>query len=815
MPDDPPTLFNTLVDYEQGGQLDIDTVSDYQVIDQITESHFNIEKKSIGEVLTRWQFDVPEYQRLYSWKTKQHRQIWSEIQRFVDAELRSGEDNVSDVFFGSMYFAVRDDESTLEVIDGQQRLTSIYILLRTIAEKLELLLKSDDIQDDEVEDLTRYTISQIKEILYETQTLAGKQATLRLNKHDDDFFDALILGEEKQLEYLLSDEREYIDGRRSEAQQISSLIKKFGISDELIRDADPSDAILSEYIPVYESNQNLLNAYNFYRNKINNLTDQHNNARNQAIALANLNNYLQKSYYIGRFQIREAEPDFRMQIFEILNDRGLELTKIDRVRANVVNTFFDEPDRDEYIGKWEDIVTAFGTNSNRIETYLAVYLSIIDNEVSSTSEANSELLNAFSSRNIESDVTPRLESPTTAREFLDKAKELVSYYKDITNPKIDDNDLDIHQEFQDQCHEVLVRLDELGTSQWHPLILSLYYETSTTPEGNAKKFYDVLETTEKLIIRRLIIEANPNIFNNVFIDGAHQFQIARNGGEDPYKSARQHIVDVVQSNSSQLFADSFVDIMAQKYDWDTTYAKILFEKVSNQKFRERPAAVGRELDMDQLHLEHILPKNLVRESGDTTWPTQFFKLDDEKSDITDEVKTYIELATADDLEDEEEQRMKEIESYLTDRFINDIGNYLLLRDSNNISASDQPLADKLPNYYSEPDDFRDIHVNRYFTPENPDFDEGKLEALLEQSREVTSGRRNHVDNELVDHFNGFWTYESLQDRRIDLIIDILESLSFDEIDDEFGLKSGFEEVRAYIEDQTSEEFEKRLSMRSL
>lgn len=680
---------------------------------------------------------------------------------------------------------------------------------------MDVLLKSDDIQDDAVEDLTKYTISQIEEILYETQPLAGKQATLRLNKHDNDFFDALILGEEQQLEYLLSNERQYIDGRRSEAQQISSLINKFGISDELVKDADPSDAILTEFIPVYESNENLLNAYNFYQDKINNLTDQHNDARNQAIALANLNNYLQKSYYIGRFQIREAEPDFRMQIFEILNDRGLELTKIDRVRANVVNTFFDEPDRDEYIGKWEDIVTAFGTNSNRIETYLAVYLSIIDNEVSSTSEANSELLNAFSSRNIESDVTPRLESPATAREFLDKAKELVSYYKDITNPKIDDNDLDIDQEFQDWCHEVLVRLDELGTSQWHPLILSLYYETSTTPEGDAEKFYNVLETTEKLIIRRLIIEANPNIFNNVFIDGAHQFQISRNGDGVPYKTARQHIVDVVQSNSSQLFADSFVDIMAQKYDWDTTYAKILFEKVSNQKFRDRPAAVGREVDMDKLHLEHILPKNLVRDSGEAIWPTQFFKLDDEKSDITDEVKTYIELAKADNLEDEEEQRMKEIKSYLTDRFINDIGNYLLLRDSNNISASDQPLADKLPNYYSEPDDFKDIHMNRYFTPENPNFDETKLEALLEQSKEVTAGRRNHVDNELVEHFNGFWTYETLQDRRIGLIIDILESLSFDEINDEFGLKSDSEEVRDYIEEQTYEEFEKRLSMRSL
>ncbi len=179
MPDETPSIFNRLIDYrEQMGDSDINTVSDYQIMDRITELNFDIEKKSIGQVLTRWQFVVPEYQRLYSWKEKQHRQIWSEIQRFTDAELRRGEDNISDVFFGSMYFAVRGDESELEIIDGQQRLTSIYILLRTVAERLEILNESSDIQDDEIEALIHNSINQIEEILYETQALAGRQATL-------------------------------------------------------------------------------------------------------------------------------------------------------------------------------------------------------------------------------------------------------------------------------------------------------------------------------------------------------------------------------------------------------------------------------------------------------------------------------------------------------------------------------------------------------------------------------------------------------------------------------------------------------------
>lgn len=815
MEDSPPNLFNTLIDYEYSGSIDIDTVSDYQVIDQITELNFDIEKKSIGDVLTRWRFSVPEYQRLYSWKTKQHRQIWSEIQMFIDAELRSGQNNVSDVFFGSMYFAVRDDETTLEVIDGQQRLTSIYILLRSIVEKLQELDSSGEIEDDEIQALTTNSIDQIEEILYETTTFGGKQATLRLNKHDDEFFDALIRGEEAQLDYLLSDDREYIDGRRSEAEKISSLIDDFGISDKTIESVDPSDAVLEEFIPIYESNKNLINAYEFYQTKIRKLTAQHDEAKKQVIALANLNNYLQKSYYIGRFQIREAEPDFRMQIFEILNDRGLELTKIDRIRANVVNTFFDEPDKDEYIGKWEDIVTEFGTDSNKIETYLAVYLSIIESEVSSTNEANSELLNAFSSRNIESNVTPQLKSVSKARDFLDKAKELVEYYKDITNPKLEESNLDLPTKYQTQCQEALIRLDELGTSQWHPLILSLYYETATTPEGDAEKFYKVLETTENLNIRRLLVGANPNVFENVFIESAHQFQLSRKEGNNPYEATRQHMVDEVQLNSSQLFSDSFVDLLAQKYAWDTTYTKILFGKVSNQKFREYAETIDRELDMEQIHLEHILPKNLIRSSGDATWLEQFFKLKENELDIAEEIQTYIDLSESDDLDNEDEQRMAEIKSYIRQRFVDDIGNFLLLRDIDNLSASDQPMPDKLTEYYNVSEDFKDIHVNKYFTPSNTEINEDKLERLLEQSEEVKEGNRKKIDQDLIEYFNSFWTYETLQDRRVNLILDILDTLAFTEINDEFGLENNPEEIREIIESQTKEEFEKRLSMRSL
>ncbi|MDG5761344.1 DUF262 domain-containing protein [Natronococcus sp. A-GB1] len=818
MPNEPPTLFNTLIDYEQIGDIEVDTVSDYQVMNQITELNFNIDKKSVDEILINWRFEIPEYQRLFSWQERQHRQIWSDIQNFVDSELLSGQENVSDVFFGSMYFAVKGDDNTLEVIDGQQRLTTIYILLRTILEEFYRLRATNEFGNDTIERLCENSINQIEEILYETTVLGGQRTTLRLNKHDVEFFDVLIRGDEAQIEYLLSDDRTYIDGRKSEATKISSLIDEFDIDEDIVEAADPDEAVLSKFIPVYESNKNLLNAYNFYKDKIQGLIDQDDDPDRQIIALVNLNNYLQKSYYVGRFEIREAEPDFRMRVFEILNDRGLELTKIDRIRATVVNAFFEETDRDEYIGKWEDIVTAFGGTSNKIEGYLSVYLSIVEEQVSSTTDARSELINAFSTRNIDSDVTPRFNTLSTARSFLDKAEKYVPYYEDITKPQVEDNELNISSEYRDECQEILIRLDELGTSQWYPLILYTYYYTANDPEGDAEQFYRLLDTVEKLSTRRLLIDANPNVFANIFVNGTHQFKDGEDTeGENPYLQTRKFLVEEVQSNSSQLFADGFADIIAQSQSWDTTYTKLLFAKISNQQFRENVSSISRELEMDNIHLEHILPRNLVRGSGDATWPKEFFKTDSDAIEIVDEVEEYIELAQTDEaaLSDEQLDRRDEIKEYLEQRFIDDIGNFLLLRDVDNLSASDRPLAEKMVQYYKDLSGFRDIPVNRYFTVENDDIDEDKLRQLITQAEAVDNGERDEIDQDLTDYFNSLWTYDTLQDRRVDLIIDLLDALSFDVLDDEFGLEENREDVRAYIREQTEDEFEKRLTMRSL
>lgn len=79
------------------------------------------------------QFAIPIYQRTYSWTTKECEQLWQDI-------LRCGSSDHIDVHFIGSVVYVADGVSSvvgnvpLLVIDGQQRLTTISILLATIAQ---------------------------------------------------------------------------------------------------------------------------------------------------------------------------------------------------------------------------------------------------------------------------------------------------------------------------------------------------------------------------------------------------------------------------------------------------------------------------------------------------------------------------------------------------------------------------------------------------------------------------------------------------------------------------------------------------------
>lgn len=81
------------------------------------------------------QFVIPIYQRTYSWTERECRQLWDDI-------IRTGKDNeVSAHFVGSIVYIEKglyqvSSQSPLLVIDGQQRLTTIMLILEALSRQL-------------------------------------------------------------------------------------------------------------------------------------------------------------------------------------------------------------------------------------------------------------------------------------------------------------------------------------------------------------------------------------------------------------------------------------------------------------------------------------------------------------------------------------------------------------------------------------------------------------------------------------------------------------------------------------------------------
>lgn len=93
------------------------------------------EAKLLAFLKKSTQFIIPIYQRTYSWTEKECRQIWDDV-------LRAGRnDDISVHFIGSVVYIEKGlfqvmNQPPLLVIDGQQRLTTISLLLEALARQL-------------------------------------------------------------------------------------------------------------------------------------------------------------------------------------------------------------------------------------------------------------------------------------------------------------------------------------------------------------------------------------------------------------------------------------------------------------------------------------------------------------------------------------------------------------------------------------------------------------------------------------------------------------------------------------------------------
>jgi uncharacterized protein with ParB-like and HNH nuclease domain/predicted transport protein len=132
------------------------------------------------------QFSIPIYQRTYSWTERECWQLWSDI-------IRTGKsDTITAHFVGSIVYIEKSvyqitSPSSLLVIDGQQRLTTVTLLLEALARVLEKH------PDQNYEPLDGFSAIKIRSYLLKNPLENGeKRYKLILSQTDKDSLIALV-----------------------------------------------------------------------------------------------------------------------------------------------------------------------------------------------------------------------------------------------------------------------------------------------------------------------------------------------------------------------------------------------------------------------------------------------------------------------------------------------------------------------------------------------------------------------------------------------------------------------------------------------
>ena len=100
-------------------------------------SKLNIDQKTIKDLFTdkKADFLIPDYQRPYAWTEKECVTLWADLFTFSFPDNDCDAFNTNDEYFLGPIVTFKNSDNKLEIIDGQQRLTTLMLLLRAFYEK--------------------------------------------------------------------------------------------------------------------------------------------------------------------------------------------------------------------------------------------------------------------------------------------------------------------------------------------------------------------------------------------------------------------------------------------------------------------------------------------------------------------------------------------------------------------------------------------------------------------------------------------------------------------------------------------------------
>lgn len=286
------------------------------------------QEKSIKDLLSdrTAAFVIPEYQRPYAWESdKECLVLWEDLISFAlpDEGFSEGGD---DYFLGPIVvYEDAKDGNRLEVIDGQQRLTTIMLLLRALYEKTSGQTNTASAEG--------YDSSELKKCLWiikgstgevdkDHPKLESKVAKVNYDSDESDKFDG-----NDELQYILNFGDDSISNNSKEAGR-------------------------------YKTN------YRFFKNKINEYF-------NDKIEYLKDFRY-QVLEHCFLLVIKTNSKESALRIFSTLNDRGKPLADADIFKSQLYNHFkakdgseSEENNTQRFIADWKELEKACKTGINQ------------------------------------------------------------------------------------------------------------------------------------------------------------------------------------------------------------------------------------------------------------------------------------------------------------------------------------------------------------------------------------------------------------------------------------------------------------------
>ena len=281
----------------------------------------NVDKRSVKQLLETGKnkrFIIPEYQRPYAWSDEQIQVLFDDLTEYT---LNTTEDENNTYFLGTIV-SYENDNKEQEIIDGQQRITSLFLLLRAIYTKLE----SGGPE-------TNFLKSQIEPTIWKQNPTTG------VVNFNEILISSRVMGEEGNQEFA-----NILISGKADKKSNSNYAKNYRLLQQLV----------NEYAA-----DNPLSFYKFISNIL-----------NQAILLP----------------ITADSQETALTIFSTLNDRGLALSDADIFKAKIYNHLNSDEKKKfiELWQELDEQATNAGESIQKLFYYYMFYLRANENDRKTT-----------------------------------------------------------------------------------------------------------------------------------------------------------------------------------------------------------------------------------------------------------------------------------------------------------------------------------------------------------------------------------------------------------------------------------------------